>query len=71
MSPVEYHTILKYRLTIPIFPTDEICPMYRKACLDSFREHAVRRKELLGFRNRHSMVKDVLFDIFMRVGVSA
>ncbi|MCI61184.1 auxilin-like protein, partial [Trifolium medium] len=41
MSTVEYHTILKYRLMIPIFPKDEDCPVCRKACLDTFREHAV------------------------------
>ncbi|GJY88064.1 hypothetical protein Tco_0502692 [Tanacetum coccineum] len=40
MSPVEYHTILKYRLMIPLFPVDAICPVCRKACLDSFGEHA-------------------------------
>ncbi|GKA55763.1 hypothetical protein Tco_0754835 [Tanacetum coccineum] len=36
MSPVEYHTILKYRLMIPLFPVDAICLVCRKACLDSF-----------------------------------
>ncbi|PWA88499.1 hypothetical protein CTI12_AA120320 [Artemisia annua] len=36
MSPVEYHTILKYHLMIPLFPVDEIYPVCRKACLDSF-----------------------------------
>ncbi|GKC24673.1 hypothetical protein Tco_1026823 [Tanacetum coccineum] len=41
MSPVEYRTILKYRLMIPLFPVDAICPVCRKACLDSFGEHAV------------------------------
>ncbi|XP_052627549.1 uncharacterized protein LOC128134140 [Lactuca sativa] len=30
MSPVEYRIILKYRLMIPIFPADEICPVCRK-----------------------------------------
>ncbi|GKC35025.1 hypothetical protein Tco_1047409 [Tanacetum coccineum] len=42
MSPVEYRTILKYRLMIPLFPDDAICPVCRKACLDSFGEHACR-----------------------------
>ncbi|GJT09219.1 hypothetical protein Tco_0843681 [Tanacetum coccineum] len=50
MSPVEYHTILKYRLMIPLFPVDEICPVCRKACLDSFGEHAVHCKELSCFK---------------------
>ncbi|GKA93475.1 putative reverse transcriptase domain-containing protein [Tanacetum coccineum] len=62
MSPVEYHTILKYRLMIPLFLVDAICPVCRKACLDSFREHVVHCKELTGFKYRHDMVRDVLFD---------
>ncbi|GJZ95308.1 putative reverse transcriptase domain-containing protein [Tanacetum coccineum] len=50
MSPVEYRTILKYRLMIPLFPVDAICPVCHKACLDSFAEHAVHCKELPGFK---------------------
>ncbi|GJU46085.1 hypothetical protein Tco_1203351 [Tanacetum coccineum] len=68
---VEYRTILKYRLMIPLFLVDEICPVCRKACLDSFREHAVHCKELPGFKYRHNMVRDVLFDVCRRVGISA
>jgi hypothetical protein len=63
MSPVEYRTILKYRLMIPLFPIDEVCPVCRKACLDNFREHAVHCRELSGFKYRHDFVRDVLFDI--------
>ncbi|GJY27321.1 hypothetical protein Tco_0402047 [Tanacetum coccineum] len=70
MSPVEYRTILKYRLMIPLFPVDAICPVCRKACLDSFGEHAVHCKELPGFKYRHDMVRDVLFDICRRAGIS-
>nr|GEZ29478.1 putative reverse transcriptase domain-containing protein [Tanacetum cinerariifolium] len=40
MSPVEYRTILKYRLMIPLFSVDAICPVCRKSCLNSFGEHA-------------------------------
>ncbi|GJT83755.1 hypothetical protein Tco_1058097 [Tanacetum coccineum] len=70
MSPVEYRTILKYRLMIPLFPVDAICPVCRKACLDSFGEHAVHCKELPGFKYRHDMVRDILFDICRRAGIS-
>ncbi|GKC30260.1 hypothetical protein Tco_1037554 [Tanacetum coccineum] len=45
MSPVEYCTILKYRLMILLFSVDAICSVCRKACLDSFGEHAVHYKE--------------------------
>nr|GEX05212.1 auxilin-like protein [Tanacetum cinerariifolium] len=64
MSPVEYHTILKYRLMVPLFLVDAISPVYRKACLDSFGEHSVHCKELPGFKYRHDMVRDVLYDIW-------
>ncbi|KAK2442574.1 hypothetical protein QL285_013758 [Trifolium repens] len=70
MSPVEYRTILRYRLMIPLFPIDEVCPVCCKACLDQFGEHAVHCKELPGFKYRHDFVKDVLYDIFQRAGVS-
>ncbi|KAF5800885.1 hypothetical protein HanXRQr2_Chr06g0241771 [Helianthus annuus] len=41
MSAVEYRTILKYRLMIPMYPEDETCPICRKACMDKYGEHAV------------------------------
>ncbi|KAM0014804.1 putative exostosin [Helianthus debilis subsp. tardiflorus] len=71
MSSVEFRTILKYRLMIPLFPVDEVCPVCHKACLDSFGEHAVHCRELPGFKYRHDLVRDVLFDIFGCVGISA
>ncbi|GJY88442.1 hypothetical protein Tco_0503070 [Tanacetum coccineum] len=71
MSLVEYNIILKYRLMIPLFSVDAICPVCRKACLDSFMEHAVQCKELPSFKYRHDMVRDVLYDICRRVGISA
>ncbi|GJY43404.1 kinase-like domain, phloem protein 2-like protein [Tanacetum coccineum] len=43
----------------------------RKACLDSFGEHAVHCKELSGFKYRHDMVRDVLFDVCRLAGISA
>ncbi|KAL7583650.1 hypothetical protein Lser_V15G44359 [Lactuca serriola] len=71
MSLVEYRTILKYQLMIPIFLADEIYLVCCNACLDSFGEHAVHCIELIEFKYKHNMVKDVLFDIFKRSGVFA
>nr|GEX98707.1 putative reverse transcriptase domain-containing protein [Tanacetum cinerariifolium]GEY05691.1 putative reverse transcriptase domain-containing protein [Tanacetum cinerariifolium]GEY06909.1 putative reverse transcriptase domain-containing protein [Tanacetum cinerariifolium] len=71
MSPVEYRTILKYRLMIPSFLVDEICPICCKACFVSFGEHAVNYKELTGFKYQHDMVRNVLFDVYRRAGISA
>jgi len=70
MSPVEYRTILRYRLMIPLFPIDEVRLVYRKTCLDTFGEHVVHCKEFSGFKYRHDFVRDVLFDIFIRAGIS-
>nr|GEY62047.1 putative reverse transcriptase domain-containing protein [Tanacetum cinerariifolium] len=71
MSPVEYHNILKYRLMILLFSVDAICPVCRKACLDFFGEHTIHCKELLRFKYRHDMVKDIFFDICRRARISA
>nr|GEZ51745.1 reverse transcriptase domain-containing protein [Tanacetum cinerariifolium] len=71
MSPVEYRTIPKYRLMIPLFLVDAICPACRKACLDSFEEHVVHCKELSGFKYQHDMVRDVLFDILGQAALKA
>jgi len=70
MSPVEYRTILRYRLMISLFPIDEVCLVCRKTCLETFGEHAVHCKELPGFKYKHDFVRDVLFDIFRRAGIS-
>ncbi|GKB89334.1 hypothetical protein Tco_0961606 [Tanacetum coccineum] len=56
MSPVEYRTILKYRLMILLFSVDAICHVCRMLCLDSFGEHAVHCKELPGFNSRGFIV---------------
>nr|GEY81536.1 putative reverse transcriptase domain-containing protein [Tanacetum cinerariifolium] len=71
ISPVKYRTILKYRLMIPLFSVDEICQVCRKACLDSFRKHVTRCKELLDFKYRHDMVEGVHFDVCKRAEISA
>ncbi|GKC61820.1 hypothetical protein Tco_1089418 [Tanacetum coccineum] len=71
MSALEYRTILKYRLMILLFPVDEPCLVCRKVCLDSFGEHAVHCKELPGFKYRHDLVRDVMYDVFKRAGISS
>ncbi|KAJ0811601.1 hypothetical protein HanPSC8_Chr17g0752491 [Helianthus annuus] len=71
MSAVEYRSILKYRLMIPMFPNDETCPVCRKACLDKYGKHALHCRELPGFKYRHDFVRDALMDILRRAGISA
>ncbi|XP_076897210.1 uncharacterized protein LOC143550455 [Bidens hawaiensis] len=71
LKRMEYRAILKYRLMVPLYPVDDPCPVCRKACLDSFGEHAVHYKELPGFKYRHDLAQDVLYDVLKRSGISA
>jgi hypothetical protein len=71
MPLVEYRTILKYRLKIPLFPINEDCPVCQKACLNNFGEHTIHCKEFSGFKYRHNFVQDILFYVFSRVGIIA
>ena len=45
--------------------------MCHKACLDKFGEHAVHCKDLPGFKYRYDLVRDVLWDVLRRAGISA
>lgn len=55
---------------IHLFLVDETCPFCRKACLDHFGEHAKYCRALSGFKYRHELARDFLFDILGRVRVS-
>jgi len=49
---------------IPLFPIDEVCPVYRKACMNTFGEHVVHCKELPGFKYIHDFVRDMYILIY-------
>jgi hypothetical protein len=70
MFLVVYRIILRYRLMIPLFPKDGVCLACLKVCLDTFEEHAVHCRELLGFKYMHDLIRYVLFDIFRRAWIS-
>jgi len=69
MSLVEYHTILRHRLMIPLYSIDEVYLVCRKVCLNTFGEHVVHCKEFPGFKHMHDFTMDVLFDIFRQTEV--
>ncbi|KAL6514241.1 hypothetical protein OROHE_019228 [Orobanche hederae] len=71
MSPVEYRTILKYRLMIPLYPSDSRCPACITGCLDAYGEHAVHCKVDPGFKQRHDHVRDISYDILWRADISS
>jgi hypothetical protein len=60
MSLVEYLTILRYCLMIPLFFKDGVC---HKTCLDTFGEYATHCNEYTCFKYRYDMFRDVFFDI--------
>jgi hypothetical protein len=39
-------------------------------CLDTFWEHASHCRDLSGFKYKHDLIRDVLFDFFRRARVS-
>jgi len=51
---------------IHLFSIDETYNVCHKACLDTFGEHVIHCKKLIGFKYMHNFVRDVIFDIFMR-----
>ncbi|KAK2425831.1 hypothetical protein QL285_024569 [Trifolium repens] len=55
---------------IPLFSKDEVCPVCRKACLDTFGEQATHCKELPSFKYKYDMVRDVFYNIFRRARIS-
>jgi hypothetical protein len=67
MSTVEYHTILKYHLMIPLFSMDKVCLDCCKVCLNIFGEHAVHCRELQGFKYMYDLVEMCFFFIFLDV----
>jgi hypothetical protein len=67
---VSYY-ILKYRMMISLFSIDEVCCVCQKACLDRFEEHVVYCRELSGFKYKHDLVRDVLFDVFRCAWISS
>lgn len=44
ISLVEFYTILRYRLMIPLFIIDKVFLVFCKACMDTFGEHVIHCK---------------------------
>lgn len=59
---VEYHIIVRYHLIIILFLIDELCLIFHKERLDTFREHLVNCREFSSFKYLNKFVKGVLFD---------
>ena len=46
-------------------------PCLSQGMFEFFGEHAVHSKDLSGFKYRHDFVRDVIFDVCRRAGISA
>jgi hypothetical protein len=55
---------MEYLFIISQFFIDKMCPISRKACLDTFGKYAAHCKALPDFKYAHNFFKNVLFDIF-------
>lgn len=52
---------IRYCLRILLFSIDEVFPVCRKECLDTFVEHIVCYRELPCFKYQYDFVKGVFF----------
>jgi hypothetical protein len=69
MLSMTYCTILIHLLMILLFFIDEVCPVFRKAYLDTFGEHTIHCTKLQ--MQTYEFVTNVLFNIFKSARVSA
>lgn len=70
IGPRHFSAILKYRLGIPFFEEDGVCPSCSSA-MDKFGDHAVHCKNDLGLKFRHDLLREIIADICYRLGVPA
>lgn len=68
MSPVEYHTILRYCCMILLFRIDEVFSIFCKTFLDTW-EHTIHCKDFSGLKHWRDFDRDILSDIFYRVAI--
>jgi hypothetical protein len=70
MTPPEYRAVLSYRLMIPLFVDGDVCPKC-KVKMDPYGDHAIHCQKQPGFKYRHDLVRDVLYDTLVRAGIPA
>ncbi|KAL5708293.1 hypothetical protein ACHQM5_019103 [Ranunculus cassubicifolius] len=71
MQPRLFRSVLRYRLSIPMFIDHEICPTCSLKKMDIWGDHAIHCRNDIGAKYRHNLVRDVLADICNKSGVVA
>lgn len=66
----QFSSVLQYRLGIPLFAKDNTCPCCKRAT-DRFEDHAIHCAREVGQKYRHDMVRDLLYELCYKAGVSA
>nr|GFA27519.1 hypothetical protein [Tanacetum cinerariifolium] len=72
MNGKTYRCVLCYRLGIPLFSISKPCLACSRVFVrDIYGDHVVSCAGIIGIKHRHNAVRDTLFDICYRSGISA
>ncbi|XP_026379082.1 uncharacterized protein LOC113273647 [Papaver somniferum] len=68
LGPRQFRDVLCYRLGIPLFVDNSLCPSCNKS-MDIFGDHALHCAKDIGYKFRHDVVRDVIIDICYKANV--
>ncbi|XP_026396185.1 uncharacterized protein LOC113290808 [Papaver somniferum] len=68
LGPRQFRAVLCYRLGIPLFVENSLCPSCNKS-MDIFGDHALHCAKDIGYKFRHDIVRDVIIDICYKPNV--
>ncbi|KAL5713679.1 hypothetical protein ACHQM5_015733 [Ranunculus cassubicifolius] len=69
MDARQFRASLCYRMGVPLFQEGGYCPSCHKKVMDKYGDHAVACGSEIGYKYRHNLVRDTLFDIMGRAGI--
>ncbi|GJX08356.1 hypothetical protein Tco_0196288 [Tanacetum coccineum] len=69
MNHRQFHSVLCYRLSVPMFFEGSLCPSCNAHRMDQWGAHAVDCSSEVGVKFRHNLVRDILVDICSKVGI--
>lgn len=70
MNPPTFRSVIRYRLGIAQYREGSKCPACEKGILDAWGDHALACAADIGVKHRHNVVRDALYDVCLRVGLS-